>query len=121
LPSQSAPLSKKPITNLPAPLTTFIGREKEQADVIKLIDRHRLITLTGSGGVGKSRLSIKVGEQVLADYADGVWFVELASLSDPALLAPTVTALFGITPQSDILHTELLVNFLRQISPAYFG
>jgi predicted ATPase len=81
--------------------------------VIGLLGKHRLVTLTGSGGVGKSRLSIKVGEQTLENYADGVWFVELASLSDPVLLSQTVTALFGIAPQADISHAELLINFLR--------
>src|SRR5688500_16262207 len=67
-PTISIPLSSKLITNLPAPITTFIGREKEQADVIRLIGKYRLITLTGTGGVGKTRLSIKVGEQVLGDF-----------------------------------------------------
>lgn len=79
LPLSSTPPSSKPITNLPAPITTFIGREKEQAEVISLITKHRLVTLTGTGGVGKTRLSIKIGEQILRDYADGVWLVELAS------------------------------------------
>jgi predicted ATPase/DNA-binding XRE family transcriptional regulator len=103
----------QPVTNLPAALTSFIGREKEQADVIRLLDKHRLVTLTGSGGVGKSRLSIKIGEQVLENYAHGVWFIELASLNNPVLLPQTVIALFGISPQSDIPYMELLVNFLR--------
>ena len=94
--------SKKPITNLPAPLTTFIGREKEQLEVIQLIAKHRLVTLTGSGGVGKTRLSIKVGEQILGNYADGLWLVELAALSDPTLIPQTAVGLFGITAQSNI-------------------
>jgi predicted ATPase/DNA-binding XRE family transcriptional regulator len=105
--------SNKPATNLPAPLTTFIGREKEQSDLVGLIAKHRLVTLTGSGGVGKTRLSIKVGEQVLEHYADGVWLVELASLSNPALIAQTFAALFGLTSQSMIAFTDLLINFLR--------
>jgi predicted ATPase len=113
LPSQAIPQAKKPITNLPAPLTSFIGREKELSEIIRLINHHRLVTLTGSGGVGKTRLSLRVGEQTLENYADGVWFVELASLSDPALLPQTVTALLGIPTQSDIPYTDLLINFLR--------
>ena len=112
-PLSSTPLSNKQITNLPAPLTTFIGREKEQSDVIRLITKYRLVTLTGSGGVGKSRLSTKVGEQVLENHADGVWLVELASLSNPALIAQTFAALFGISAQSTISFTDLLINFLR--------
>jgi predicted ATPase/DNA-binding XRE family transcriptional regulator len=105
--------SKKPITNLPAPLTTFIGREKEQLEVIQLIAKHRLVTLTGSGGVGKTRLSIKVGEQILGNYADGLWLVELAALSDPTLIPQTAVGLFGITAQSNIPFTDLLINFLH--------
>jgi predicted ATPase/transcriptional regulator with XRE-family HTH domain len=111
--TKSFPSSSKPISNLPAPLTTFIGREKEQSEVIKLISKHRLVTLTGPGGVGKTRLSIKVGEQVLGNYADGVWLVELASLNNPVLIAQTFAALFGLTAQSTIPITDLLINFLR--------
>jgi predicted ATPase/DNA-binding XRE family transcriptional regulator len=113
LPTQSIPSSSKPISNLPTLLTTFIGREKEQSEVISLISKHRLVTLTGSGGVGKTRLSIKIGEQVLESYTDGVRFLELASLSDPTLLPQTAAGLFGITTQSDIPFTDLLINFLR--------
>ena len=112
LPNQSNPSSKKSITNLPAPITTFIGREREQSEVVNLINKHRLVTLTGSGGVGKTRLSIKVGEQILGNYTDGVWLVELAALSNPALIAQSFAALFGLTTQSTISFTELLINFL---------
>ncbi len=102
-----------PLTNLPVFLTTFIGRKKEQAKIIELISKHRLVTLTGSGGVGKTRLAVKVGEQVLADHGNGVWLAELASLSEPELLPQTVAALFGLVTQSDIPAAEMLVNFLR--------
>jgi predicted ATPase/DNA-binding XRE family transcriptional regulator len=105
--------SVRPQTNLPASLTSFIGREKEQAEIIKLITKHRLITLTGSGGVGKTRLSLKIGEQVLEDYRDGVWLGELAPLSDPMLLPQNVAAAFGITVQSNTSPLELLINFLQ--------
>jgi predicted ATPase/DNA-binding XRE family transcriptional regulator len=111
--AKSISLSSKPSTNLPAPLTTFIGREKEQSDVIRLITKHRLVTLTGSGGVGKTRLSIRVGERVLGNYTDGVWLMELASLSNPALIAQAFATLFGLTTQSTISFTDLLINFLR--------
>src|SRR5215213_11994275 len=105
--------ASQPSTNLPASLTTFIGREKEQADIIKHIRKYRLVTLTGPGGVGKTRLSIKVGEQVSADYVNGVWLVELASLNDPALLPQTVMTLFGMVAQTNISPTEILINFMR--------
>ncbi len=103
----------KSSTNLPASLTTFIGREKEQADIIKHIRKYRLVTLTGPGGVGKTRLSIKVGEQVSADYVNGVWLVELAALNDPDLVPQTILVLFGIAAQTKTSSTEILINFLR--------
>src|SRR5687767_5698275 len=96
LPLSSSPSSNRVITNLPAPLTTFIGREKEQSEVISLITKHRLITLTGPGGVGKTRLSLRVGEQVLGHYADGVWLVELASILDPSLVPRTMALTLGL-------------------------
>jgi predicted ATPase len=99
--------------NLPASLTTFIGREKEQAEILQLIGMHRLVTLTGSGGVGKTRISLKVAGQVLEEYANGVWLVELAPLSDPELLPQTVASVFGIVSPSTRSYTELLINFLR--------
>jgi transcriptional regulator with XRE-family HTH domain len=99
--------------DLPTSLITFIGREKEQAEILKLIHTHRLVTLTGSGGVGKTRISLKVGGQILDEYPNGVWMVELAPISDPELLPQTVASVFGIVPKATLSHTELLVNFLR--------
>jgi non-specific serine/threonine protein kinase len=106
--------SDKPITNLPTSLTTFIGREKEQSDIIRLLIKHRLVTLTGSGGVGKTRLSIKVGEQVLANYTDGVWLVELAPILDP-LLVPRITAIaLGLRDEPQLPITDMLSDYLRE-------
>ncbi len=99
--------------NLPAALTTFIGREKEQVEILHMIGRHRLVTLTGSGGVGKTRISLQVAGQVLDEYANGVWLAELAPLSNPELLAQTVASVFGILAQATRSHTELLIDFLR--------
>lgn len=106
----------KPKTNLPASLTSFIGREKEQTEIINLIHKYRLVTLTGSGGVGKTRLSMKVGGQMLADFADGIWLVELAALSDSALMPEAVAAVLGIATQSATPLTETLINVLREKS-----
>jgi predicted ATPase/DNA-binding XRE family transcriptional regulator len=105
--------AEKPLTNLPAFLTTFIGRKKEQAEIIELISKYRLVTLTGSWGVGKTRLAVKVAEQLLADQGNGVWLAELATLSDQEILPQTVAGLFGLVAQSDIPASEMLVNFLR--------
>ena len=99
--------------NLPASLTTFIGREKEQADVIQLIHKHRLVTLTGSGGVGKTRLSIQVAEDLTSNYPNGIWLVELAPLTDPALVPQAVCAVLGVKPDGDTSALEALTNYLR--------
>ena len=82
--------------NLPIQLTSFIGREKEIAAVSELLKTHRLVTLTGSGGTGKTRLSLQVAEQQLEQFPHGVWFVELAALSDPDLVPRSTVAALGL-------------------------
>ena len=114
LPSQSVPQAKKPITNLPAPLTSFIGREKEQSEVISLITKHRLVTLTGSGGVGKTRLSIKVGEKVLGNYVHGVWLVELAAILDPMLVPRTTAIALGLRDEPQRPVIDMLCDYLHE-------
>src|SRR6266498_4385751 len=113
-PLSSTSPSRKPSTNLPAPLTTFIGREKEQSDVIKLITKHRLVTLTGPGGVGKTRLSTKVGEQVLRDYDDGVWFVEFAPVLDPLLVQRTTAIAIGLRDEPQRPVIDMLSDYLTE-------
>lgn len=106
--------SKKVTSNLPSPITTFIGREKEQSDVVRLIAKHRLVTLTGAGGVGKTRLAIRVGEQVLGNYADGVWLVEFAPIID-LLLVPRVTAIaIGLRDEPQRPVVDMLSDYLRE-------
>ena len=83
-------------SNLPASITSFIGREKEQDEVINLVRKHRLVTLAGAGGIGKTRLAIQVGQQLLDEYRDGVWFVTFESLFDPLLVPKTVAAVFEV-------------------------
>lgn len=82
--------------NLPLQLTSFIGREQEQAQVRALLGACRLLTLTGSGGVGKTRLALRVAADLVEDYADGVWLVELASLADGSLVPQTVASALAI-------------------------
>src|SRR5437867_10271679 len=82
--------------NLPLQLTSFIGREREIAEVERLLGGTRLLTLTGAGGCGKTRLALRVAEGVLGDYADGVWLVELAPLADPALVPQAIASALGV-------------------------
>ncbi|HEX2166857.1 MAG TPA: AAA family ATPase, partial [Longimicrobiales bacterium] len=84
---------------IPAPLTTFIGRERALSDVAGAVRSHRLVTLTGPGGSGKTRLAIEVARSVVESFADGATWIELAAVTDPALLAQTVAAAFGIRQQ----------------------
>ncbi|MGQ0603894.1 MAG: ATP-binding protein, partial [Anaerolineales bacterium] len=85
-----------PRHNLPIQLNSFIGREKEMAEVQRLLTTNRLTTLTGAGGSGKTRLSLEVAHALLDVFTDGVWFIELAPLSDPTLVLPTVAATQGL-------------------------
>jgi transcriptional regulator with XRE-family HTH domain len=73
-------------TNLPVQRTSFVGRGRETAEVTRLLERTRLLTLVGSGGCGKTRLALHVAGELLSDYPDGVWLVDLAPLSDPKLV-----------------------------------
>src|SRR5215213_976141 len=107
--------TSKPITNLPTALTSFVGREKEQDDVLQLIAKNRLITIAGVGGIGKTRLAQQVGQKLLNDYPDGVWFIALDSLSDAALVASTVAVSFDIRDgSSDQPLIERLIYSLRK-------
>jgi predicted ATPase/DNA-binding CsgD family transcriptional regulator len=76
--------------NLPARLTSFVGRERELAEVKRLLKTSRLVTLTGPGGSGKTRLALEVGRELLGAYQDGIWFVELGAISDPSLVADSI-------------------------------
>lgn len=99
--------------NLPLQLTSFIGREADVAEIEELLAHHRLVTLLGSGGVGKTRLSLQVGANLLDRYPDGVWFIEFAPLSDPSAVIETIAAVFNVTMQSDRPVIDSLVACLR--------
>lgn len=98
--------------NLPLQLSTFVGREAHIKEVADLVRRSRLVTLTGIGGVGKTRLALQVAAEVLVDFTDGVWFVELAPLAEPGLLADTVTNAMRVPPDSALSAEETLLRFL---------
>ena len=85
--------------NLRPPTTSFIGRESEVAAVQAAINAHRLVTLTGVGGVGKTRLAIEVAARLADEFPDGVWFFELAAVADPAAVPDAAAAVLGIIQQ----------------------
>ena len=85
--------------NLRAATTSFIGRESEAGEVQAAVKAHRLVTLTGVGGVGKTRLAVEVAARLADEFPDGVWFFDLAAVADPAAVPDAVAAVLGITQQ----------------------
>jgi predicted ATPase/serine/threonine protein kinase len=102
--------------NLAASLTSFIGRDKEREEIRSLLHSHRLVTLTGAGGCGKSRLALQVAFDALPDYPDGAWRAELAPLSDPGLVCQAVTAALGIREEPSRAIADTLTDALRSKS-----
>src|SRR5713226_2340436 len=99
--------------NLPIQLTSFIGRDREMAEITQRLSRTRLLTLTGSGGCGKTRLALRVAADLVGSYADGVWLVELASLSDPALVPKAVASALSITEHPGLPLSETLKRHIQ--------
>jgi predicted ATPase/class 3 adenylate cyclase len=85
--------------NLPGAVTSFIGRQAERADLSALVATHRLVTVVGPGGAGKSRLAIESAGDLVDKYPDGVWFVDLAVVTDPGLVAVTIAGTLGLRPE----------------------
>src|SRR5438105_12555348 len=102
--------------NLPPELTSFVGRRHEIAEVRRLLSTilsNRLVTLTGAGGCGKTRLALRVASHLLKEYRDGIWFVDLAPLADPALVPQAVASGLGVQEQQGRTLTETLVDYLK--------
>lgn len=99
--------------NLPTQLTTFVGRQAELNESMRLLADTRLLTLTGPGGTGKTRLAISFGESVRDDYPDGVWFVPLAAVRDPLLVPSAIGIALGITEEPD---TPILERIVAQLT-----
>jgi non-specific serine/threonine protein kinase len=107
------PIDQRPRHNLSVQLTSFVGREEEIAKVRQLLSAHRLVSLTGTGGCGKTRLALQVVGSLVDDYSDGIWYVELAPLADSSLVAPTIAAMLGVQEQPDRPLLTTLVDTLR--------
>ena len=101
------PIAGARSTNLPALTTTLLGREPERADILRLLreDDRRLVTVTGPGGIGKTRLAIAVAQELIESFFDGIWFIDLANVADPALVEPSIGNALGTTAD--------LASFLR--------
>jgi non-specific serine/threonine protein kinase len=110
------PAAQAARTNLPLALTSFIGREGELAAVQALLGTARLVTLTGAGGAGKTRLALAVAGMLLSEYPDGVWLVELASLADPALVVQAVAQALGLREEPNRPLLVTLVDHLKERS-----
>jgi len=95
-------------------LTTFVGRERAVADVTGLLDKYRLVTVTGAGGSGKTRLTAEVSRQVAGRYGDGVWLAELSGVQDPAQVPGAVAAALGVREQPAEGAAETLARMLAQ-------
>jgi predicted ATPase len=99
--------------NLPVVPTAFIGRENDVAEIKELLDRHALVTLVGSGGVGKTRLALQVGAELLDRYPDGVWFVDLAPITDPELVSSVIAQALGMNQQEGRRVDESIPVWLK--------
>jgi non-specific serine/threonine protein kinase len=106
---------------LPAEVTGFVGRQAELAQVMALLDATRLVTVTGPGGVGKTRVALRAADRVKARFADGAFFIELSALRDPELLASTIAAALGLPetsagPACETLDTDVILRYLQDRS-----
>jgi predicted ATPase/class 3 adenylate cyclase/Tfp pilus assembly protein PilF len=99
--------------NLPLQVTSFIGREREQAEIKRLLDGTRLLTLLGMGGLGKTRLSLQIGADVLDKYPDGVWFVDLAPIKDASLVPNVAAQVLGVREEPGKAITQTLCEHIK--------
>ena len=99
--------------NLPLQVTSFVGRDDDVVRVVKLLDEGSMVTLTGTGGVGKTRLAVQVAAEVLPRFADGAWLCELAAVDDDDAMAQVVSATLGCRPRPELSLAESIVDFLK--------
>ena len=101
--------------NLPQQLTTFIGRERELAEARNMLEGARLLTLTGPGGIGKTRMSLQLAAEVTESFPDGVWFVELAAIADARLVPQAVASVLGVKEEAGRSIAEALVRHVKEL------
>ncbi len=101
------------LTNLPIPLTSFVGRQREIEEIKDLLAHQRLVTLTGAGGSGKTRLAIEVARDLVDEFQDGVWWVELAALTDPGLVSQAVAKALGVREVPNQPLSETIASYLH--------
>src|SRR6266498_382845 len=99
--------------NLPIQLTSFIGRERELSEAEQLLSNTRLLTLTGPGGTGKTRLALQIAQEVLPSFTNGVWLVELAPLAEPSLIPQTIASVFELREVPNTSIMDILANYLH--------
>jgi hypothetical protein len=99
--------------NLPVQLTSFVGRGTQMTDLEKLLVDNRLVTLTGAGGAGKTRLAVEIAGRIAAEFGDGVWYVDLAPITDPGVVAVAVARALGLPDQPGRSTMDTLLRFVR--------
>jgi len=116
LPAEFPPLKSLDTlpNNLPIQRTTFVGRDHDVTEVKELISRHRLLTLVGSGGVGKTRVALQVGADLLDHYPDGVWFADFAPITDPELVSSVIAQVLGMNQQEGKRVDESIPAWLKR-------
>jgi predicted ATPase len=102
------------VHGFPAVVTSFVGRAEASREVAGMLQRHRLVTVTGPGGAGKTRLAGEVARRVAGRFADGAWLVELAPVQDPAHVAAAVAAALGVQEQRGVPVAEAVARVLAR-------
>jgi predicted ATPase len=97
--------------NLPTQVTSFVGRQTERTELSALLRDNRLVTVVGAGGAGKTRIAVEVAGTLVDSYPDGVWFVDIATVTDPGLVAFAVAAVFGLRPEPGRPMIDTLVDY----------
>src|SRR5262249_6734887 len=99
--------------NFPSHLTSFVGRGAQMTELEKLLVDNRLVTLTGAGGAGKTRLAVEIAARIAADFVDGVWYVDLAPITHPRVVPGAVAHALGLPDQPGLSTMDTVLRFVR--------